>query len=226
MNRAPSDLEATVEELLGQVRAPRELPEAHQRVLREAMQLMSERGYEGASLRELARRLEMSQPSLYHYFESKEQLVEQIVRLFVARAMRVPDDAPLAPTLAEGLRYGLGHMMDNYSKDEHRNFIRFLIAVGRERPEVQRLARELMFDRGRDLMTRFVDVFVASGEVLAEDSRDLVEMVTNSMLLRLLRQHVLFPATPDADDSVAFADFIVDAAVRGVQARKAARGAS
>ena len=46
------------------------------------MRLIAERGYRGASLRELARRVGMQQPSLYHYFESKEDLVEQIVVTF------------------------------------------------------------------------------------------------------------------------------------------------
>ena len=42
-----------------------ELGERHREVLRVAMHLFAERGYAGASLRELARRLGMQQPSLY-----------------------------------------------------------------------------------------------------------------------------------------------------------------
>jgi AcrR family transcriptional regulator len=47
-------------------------------ILREALRLFAEHGVEGASLRELARRVGISQPSLYHYFSSKEALVEAI----------------------------------------------------------------------------------------------------------------------------------------------------
>jgi len=218
----PDNVQATVEQLRKELQSPLELPTAHQRVLREALVLMNERGYAGASLRELARRVEMSQPSLYHYFESKEQLVEQVIRFYVDRAMRMPEEAPLSPTLAEGLRYGLARMIENFESDEHRTFIRFLLAVGRERPEVQQLSRELMLERGYALMNRFVEAFVSSGEVLASDSRHLVEMVTHSMLLRLLRDHVLFPDAATAEDTEQFADFIVDTAVRGVRARLAA----
>ena len=56
-----------------------QLPPKHLEVLRVAMRLIAERGYRGASLRELARRVGMQQPSLYHYFESKEDLVEQAI---------------------------------------------------------------------------------------------------------------------------------------------------
>lgn len=216
------DVQATVAELLEGLRQPVTLAAAHERVLREAMALMSERGYAGASLRELARRLEMSQPSLYHYFESKEQLVYQVVRTYAARALQVPDDAPVAPSLAQGLRYGLSRMAHNYDDPEHRDFIRFLIAVGRERPDVQVLARELLLDRGRDVLTRFVTVFVASGELLAQDAPHLVEMVTHSLMLRMLRDHVLFPSGTQTEDTEQFADFLVDTAVRGVRARRQA----
>jgi len=225
MTPDPPDLKATVAELLQDLRQPVTLAAPHERVLREAMALMSERGYAGASLRELARRLEMSQPSLYHYFESKEQLVYQVVRFYAARALRVPADAPVAPTLVEGLRYGLTRMAHNYDDPEHRDFMRFLVAVGRERPDVQVLARELLLDRARDLLTRFVDVYVASGELLPQDGPYLVEMVTHSLMLRLLRDHVLFPSGAQPEDATAFADFVVDAAVRGVRARAATGGA-
>ena len=57
-------------------------PPKHLEVLRVAMRLIAERGYRGASLRELARRVGMQQPSLYHYFRSKEDLVEQILVTF------------------------------------------------------------------------------------------------------------------------------------------------
>src|SRR5215831_8127078 len=49
-----------------------------QQILREGLSLFSEHGVEGASLRELARRVGITQPSLYHYFPSKEALVEAI----------------------------------------------------------------------------------------------------------------------------------------------------
>ena len=88
------------------------------------------------------------------------------------------------------------------------------------RPEGQQLSRELMLEGGYALMTRFVEVFVESGEVRADDARHLVEMVTHSLLLRMLRDHVLFPEGAAAGDVEQFADFIVDTAVRGVRARK------
>ena len=48
-------------------------------ILAEALELMAEHGYHGASLRDLAKRLGISQPSLYHYFASKRDLFRAII---------------------------------------------------------------------------------------------------------------------------------------------------
>src|SRR4029077_18420776 len=45
------------------------------KVLQHASQIFCEKGYEGASMRDLSRAAGMSLAGLYHYFESKEELL-------------------------------------------------------------------------------------------------------------------------------------------------------
>ena len=221
------DLAALVTELLEEVSEPPPYPPGHLRVLREAMQLMAERGYSAASLRELARRLEMRQPSLYHYFRSKEELVEQIVRAYTQHAMQPLYEPPPMPSLAEGLRHGLLHLVENYRREEHVTFMRFLFAIGPERPQVQSLARRLLRERGQALVKRFVDFYVGAGELGADDSAFLVELTQNAVAMRMLSQHVLFGTDGStADDDEAFVEFVVDCALRGVRARMQEAGAA
>lgn len=219
---ARPDLATTVAELLREVSAPPPYPPGHMRVLREAMALMAERGYRAASLRELARRLSMRQPSLYHYFASKEELVEQIVQAYAGRALTAGSDAPAMPTLAEGLRYALGRIIENHRSQEHVLFVRFLFAIGPEMPQVQALARRLLLDRGQAIMKRFVDFYVQAGELREEDSAHLVELTQNAVVMRMLSRHVLFGTGDDGNDDDAFADFVVDCALRGARARNGA----
>lgn len=49
-------------------------------ILRVALELFSTDGYRGTSLREVARRVGMSLPGLIHHFDSKEQLLIEILR--------------------------------------------------------------------------------------------------------------------------------------------------
>lgn len=56
-------------------------------MLRTAAVVFAESGYEGASLEEIASRLEMRGPSLYHYFQSKEDLFLKCVETTMARVL-------------------------------------------------------------------------------------------------------------------------------------------
>src|SRR6478736_4245223 len=54
-------------------------------VLEGALELVSNHGIAGMSLRMLARKLGMQQPSLDHYFASKDALVDQLVEHCAAK---------------------------------------------------------------------------------------------------------------------------------------------
>jgi len=218
-----SDLASTVAQLLERVSEPPPFSTAHQRVLREAMLLMAERGYHAASLRELARRLEIQQPSLYHYFSSKQELVEQVVQLYARRAVSAGRDAPNMPSLSEGLRYALGRIVENYRSEEHVAFMGFLLAIGPEVAEVQTLARQLLLERAHTLMKTFVDLYVDMGELREQDSGHLVELLHNAVAMRMLSRHLLFGGSADPGDDEEFLEFVVDCSLRGVRARREER---
>jgi AcrR family transcriptional regulator len=50
-------------------------------ILRVALEVFAEEGYRGTSLRKVAARCELSLPGLMHYFESKEDLLTEILRM-------------------------------------------------------------------------------------------------------------------------------------------------
>jgi AcrR family transcriptional regulator len=50
-------------------------------LLRKAFQLFARKGYSKVTIRELAKELEVSTGTLYHYFENKDVLFEQMVKL-------------------------------------------------------------------------------------------------------------------------------------------------
>jgi AcrR family transcriptional regulator len=83
-------------------RVERKRAERLQRVLRTAAQVFAERGYEGAGLEEVASRLDLRGPSLYHYCTSKDDLflrcIETTAAAVVARLEQVAasDASPLA----------------------------------------------------------------------------------------------------------------------------------
>ena len=50
-------------------------PNKRRALIEAAVELMSRRGYRGTSLKEIAKELGISEPALYHYFDSKEEML-------------------------------------------------------------------------------------------------------------------------------------------------------
>ena len=55
-------------------RTPEEVEAAKQRILEKALEIITERGYEGLSMRRLGRHLGMAAATVYNYFQNKEEI--------------------------------------------------------------------------------------------------------------------------------------------------------
>ncbi len=60
-------------------RDSRSRPDTRARIQQVAVELFTEHGYEGTSLREIAERLEVTKAALYYHFKSKEDIVTSLV---------------------------------------------------------------------------------------------------------------------------------------------------
>src|SRR4051794_40052793 len=49
------------------------------RILDVALELFTENGYDGTSMREIAERLSITKPALYYHFDSKEEIVRTLL---------------------------------------------------------------------------------------------------------------------------------------------------
>lgn len=92
-------------------------------ILRVALRLFAERGIDGVGLREIAQKVGIAQPALYHYFASKDALVDSIIewRLKVNQS-RFPEAAFQARrglSLRQGLLDYLEHLHANFSDPDN-----------------------------------------------------------------------------------------------------------
>ncbi|MHB8767067.1 MAG: TetR/AcrR family transcriptional regulator [Deferrisomatales bacterium] len=84
-------------------------------ILEAAVRLFFEAGYEGASLRDLAARVGINKATIYHYFESKEEILFHIVRevgLELLGGVRdaVAQGGPPIRVLEAMVRFQIGYM--------------------------------------------------------------------------------------------------------------------
>jgi len=94
----------------------RKSEQTRERLLDAAAKVFSDKGYAGARLADIAERAEMHTPGVYYYFPSKEDLVEEVLRVGVARACAYVEDrvaaVPQDGTALDRLRAAIeGHVL-------------------------------------------------------------------------------------------------------------------
>ncbi len=199
---------------------PTEISERHYAVLREALVLVAERGYAGASLRELARRVGVKQPSLYHYFRSKDELVEQLlVHLPVILDMRA--SIPAAPPL-EAIPPMLARAaLHLYRHTDWGLFVRFIFALSLSEPRFRPQLKGLFVDRMSEALDETMQPFIDRGDIGRDDAHHMVRMTLNAVSLLMIEQTILYPGEPGVTDADDFADFVGRFVADGLERLKA-----
>jgi AcrR family transcriptional regulator len=104
----------------------RKRAETHARIQTEAMRLFLERGFDAVTLDDIAAAADVSRRSLFHYFESKEEIVfstkAEFPRLVVEAIGRRPDDEPLID-MVEG---AMIEMAQHHIPQQTRNYARLI----------------------------------------------------------------------------------------------------
>jgi AcrR family transcriptional regulator len=207
-------------------RAPRSRPERpdppptrREEVLDKALALISEHGIAGASLRKLAKELGMSQPSLYHYFPSKDALVTEIIEYCAQKML----DASLAfepPKCPEEVpRLARDTVVALWSGDRHPRFTKFLFVVALEskqnRAAIQRVFEERLYPG-------FGAVADAVGRDPAEkeELRAVLRMVVYSLGLMFIEERALFGKANVSEEAKRYSEWVVEAAERLLRDRR------
>lgn len=180
-----------------------------QEIIAAALELLAEEGYAGASLRKLAARLGIAQPSLYHYFRTKEDLVEQVLDTYVNRMFSVVRPEDLPTRLEQLPRFVAETTLRVYEAPTHALFVRVAISVSRTHPRFGTLMRRFFVDQARWGIEQIMRPFVEAGEITADDGQDLVHMVINAIGLRLIEDKVMFAEHEPGPDFERYVGFVV-----------------
>lgn len=140
-----------------------------QQILREALHLFADKGIDGTGLRDIARAVGVTQPTLYHYFASKEELVAALV----AEVGQQVERAQLAmiPSIVgePTLRQGLARLSENLIRSwDHPDQIAFNKVLMSEMPRggaLSQLIDRQVFAPRRAAATRMFEALIAAGKV-------------------------------------------------------------
>lgn len=177
-------------------------------ILEEGLLLIAERGIAGASLRELARRVGVSQPSLYHHFATKEALVEEIVRHGAKRMVEFSVRGSFPERLDQLPRLIADICLDLYSSELHPTYVRFLFVVSIEQPHFRRQVQQTFTEiiQGADWMAQ---AFASQGKIDQRDGADLIKLLINAFGFPLLEERALWGLSEPTPELLAYIDNVV-----------------
>ena len=92
-------------------------PDARGRLLRAAMELFAERGYDATTTAEIAERAGLTKTTLFRLFPDKREIVFQGQATFVELATAAVGDAPAGSTPAELVAAGLRGLLSAHTED-------------------------------------------------------------------------------------------------------------
>jgi AcrR family transcriptional regulator len=194
-------------------------PARREEVLDAGLSLISELGIAGASLRKLAARLHMSQPSLYHYFDSKDALVRQIIEHCAGRMLEAALHVEFPKSAEDIPRFMRDAALSLWATEHHPRFVRFLFVVAIESPEHRRSIQRVFEERFYPGFGLLADAFGRDPQE-REDLRLLTRSIAYALGLALMEERALFGAEEPSAELLRLGDFIVKAAERLLASRK------
>ena len=152
-----------------QKRAAREAKRAA--VLRAAVRMFNERGFHRTSLDDVAMRLGISKPTIYHYLGNKDQVLLECVTIGVNQLLEAAEES--RQTAGSG-RDRLDHFLVRYAEINMDDFGRCVIRTDDESLEPDSRTRFRALKRQiDDAMRALIAEGIADGSVAAVDTRML-----------------------------------------------------
>src|ERR1700726_671597 len=194
---------------------PKELAgDVDTRILDAARQVFLERGFEGASIDEIAEVARSGKPTIYARFRDKRALFTEVVtRDILSRITEFKSDVPAGTTIEERLGSAAITLPHWCLNDDRIGLMRLAIAEARRFPDlastVSRTARELSTELGAHLLgelTQFDELGslpAFAPERLAPTARFFLDLIAVPMLLRALFEMDLKTLDAEIDAHVA-----------------------
>ena len=177
-----------------------------------AVEVFNERGYDGTSMEDLAKRLGLAKSAIYHHVSGKEELLRLALERSTAGLLAVAEDArnldaPAIDQLELLVRGSVGVLVTDLP------YVTLLLRV-RGNSDVERfaLARRREFDR---FVARLVRAAEADGDVRPDVDPD----VTARLLFGMVNSMVEWYRPRRGDDPSALADAVCAIAFDGLRTR-------
>jgi AcrR family transcriptional regulator len=179
-------------------RPPNELAgEVEERILEAARKVFLDRGFEGASIEEIAAVARSGKPTIYSRFRDKKALfTAAVTRYVIASQDRLENYSPSGRTIEERLASIGVTVLQEALTAEWVSLVRLAIAEARRFPDLGSAVMRVTRERGTETMIRLLGEAAESGEIetlpafgpgrLAMTARYFIDLILLPQLLRAL----------------------------------------
>jgi AcrR family transcriptional regulator len=170
----------------------------HDQILKVGLELFRRRGYEGTTVQEIARRAEISLPTFYNYFSSKDEILRQFALTGWAPALQLLFDGD--ETVPLRLRRFFAGLADHLMKDRK---LWFALAVSNAYNPI----RDPELLTSEHAATRLLEALLAEGQRRGELTRKfsalrLASALEGMMLRTCIEWGASFPRAHDLRDTL------------------------
>jgi AcrR family transcriptional regulator len=171
-------------------------PEVDAAILRAALDLFLERGVDGTSIEQVARRAGVGKVTVYRRWSSKEEMIAQAIETIRDGFPDPAADTQLDPPLADVVRRALPAVAATVATDRFRALVSRVFGSAVSNPSVMDTYWIHHVEPRRKATRVLLERAVADG-ALAEDTdlEVLIDMMVGAVLYRVIR-----PDRPDAAD--------------------------
>ena len=160
--------------------------ERRRQIIDAAIGIIHEHGYPALAMRELSRRVGISEPAIYRHFASKEDIVIGILDRVAGMNRALCTELEQLPSVAEQLRAFIRYHYSFLVRHREITSVVFSESIFQPHSVLQDKMRETLAARW-ELLRKLVERGQQEGVIVSVDSDDLTTMILGSIRLLVLQ---------------------------------------
>ena len=163
----------------------------HEQIMEAALRVFAEKGFAGATNKDIAKEAGITPGLIYHYFESKEALLKAIYedRAPVNIVRSIPDQI-LALPLEQFLRFVVKQMLTGIEDEKFLPLLKLYLPEAIYHPELAPFMTAIIA-QGSQFMEGYLAAKMEAGELCKTDPALVTELMMGGVMNMALRRRVL-----------------------------------
>ncbi|MET3289905.1 UNVERIFIED_CONTAM: AcrR family transcriptional regulator [Brevibacillus sp. OAP136] len=162
-----------------------------------AIELISQHGYDRTSIKEIAKRCDVTVGVIYHYFSSKEELFDEALRGYCSEWESIIPMVKQLP-LEEGLVFIASRLIDKWRKQQ--NFMVILVGECVKNPAVHEIFSRMLVE-AREALGKYVEMKMETKELSRANTQIILNIFVSHFLTSFIHKEQLqIPIVPELNE--------------------------